>query len=418
MVGLEAFAKGQRQFRTQLAQSLGAGLLVGAADNDPAGVSTYAVVGATYGYAFLWLMPICTLLLIAVQRMCARLASTTRQGLGEVIRARHGNGWALAIAVAMVLIGVSTLSADLIALAEGVSLLSGVPARLVLMPAVLLALGVTVALPYDKFARYVTWLAGLFTCFVAAAVLARPDWHAVFEGTFLPPIRLDGSYLVAAVAMLGTTVTPYLFFWQARAELATPRATGGRGPRLDVVVAMCFANAVAYFIMVATAASLGPGQGIRSAADAARALAPAVGSASSCLFGLGLIGSGLVATPILAASTSAAVAEAAGWPAGLEKRGHGAPHFFSTIVLAFALAGAVALLPIEPMAILFYSQVLAGLLAPPLVVLIVLLSSDRRVMGHQRSGHLERLLGAVTAVVLTLAAALLVGTTLRGGVTL
>jgi len=413
MMSIELLVGEARQLRGYVLRSVGSGLLVGAADNDPAGVSTYAVVGATHGYAFLWLMPICALLLIAIQRMCARLAGTTRQGLGETIRARYGRGWALGVALTMVLIGLATLSADLVALAEGVSLLTGAPARLLVVPIVLFALTVTVALPYEKFARYVTWLAGLFACFVVAAVLAHPDWHAVLQGTFVPPIRLDGGYLVAAVGTLGTTVTPYLFFWQARAELAEPRLVDGRGPRLDVVVAMCFANAVAYFIMVA-AAGLAPGQGIQTATDAARALVPAVGAASSTLFALGLVGSGLVATPILAASTSAAVAEAMGWPAGLEKRGRGAPHYFATIVLAFAVAGAIGLLPIEPIAALFYSQVLAGLLAPPLVALIVLLSGDRRVMGSRRAGQLERVLGSVAAVILTLAAALLVGTFLKG----
>jgi NRAMP (natural resistance-associated macrophage protein)-like metal ion transporter len=410
-------------------RALGPGLVTGASDNDPSGITTYSVAGASTGYHLLWLALATMPLLVAVQSMAARVGAVRNEGLGAAIEQRYGRRVLLGSVVLLLVANLATVAADLAGIAAGVHLLVPVPVKLVIPLAGLGLLAVEVLWSYRAFATLLKWLTLVLLLYVVAGVAARPDWGQVLHGTLLPRLDLSATTLGAAVAILGTTISPYMFFWITSQEAEEEAERGGRDPdddpvtapaaerarRFDVITGMAYANLVFYFIVLANAGTLGVHHTpIHTAEEAARALGPVVGHLDTVLFAVGLIGAGLLAVPVLAGSAAYPLAELLGWGEGLDKPARRAPGFYAVVGAAIALGVAGNLVGVDPVKALVYAAVLQGFLAPLLLVLLTLIARDRQVMGPHRSGWFDTVFGFAAAAVMAAAAAALVWTGLRG----
>jgi Mn2+/Fe2+ NRAMP family transporter len=386
-------------------RTIGPGVISGGADNDPAGIATYSIVGATVGYAQNWLLFLSTPLLISVMQMSAKVANVTKSDLASLLRTTFGARVATPAVVLMVIANVITMGADLMAMGAAVELLTGIKFIYWIVPLAALMAGVTIFLDYKVVSKYMLWLVAVFATYIVAAVLARPDWSDVLRSTFVPKISLRPDYLLGAVALLGTTITPYLFFWQASGEVEEKRGVQSVSrSNIDVAAGMIWSNVTAFFVMVATGAVLFSHHAeIRSAADAARALEPFAGRYATILFSVGIIGAGLLAIPVLASSAAFGVAGLAGWRKGLGHNPKNAPQFYVVIGLAFLVAMELAISAVDPIKALFYSQVVDGIIAPVLIVLLLLLTSSRKLMGDFVNGLPTKVFGWAAAAVMLLA---------------
>jgi NRAMP (natural resistance-associated macrophage protein)-like metal ion transporter len=405
---------------------LGPGLITGAADDDPSGISTYSVAGAAFGYAPLWTALFSFPLMAAVQLMCARLGMVSGRGLASVIR-RHYSRRVLWVACALLVVAnVINIGADLGGMAEVSEMVTGVTA-LVWTP--LYAVFIVSLLfwsSYRRIARIFKWLTLVLFAYVLAAFLARPDWGAVLRATLVPHVEWTNRYLAVFVGILGTTISPYLFFWQAAQEVEEDRAAGRRTvrqrrgatdeelrrARTDVLTGMFFSNLVMYFIILTTAATLhAHGEtAIATAREAAEALRPLAGAGAYWLFAIGLIGTGMLGVPVLAGSCAYAVAEAEGWRGSLDDTPRLARRFYAVVAVAMLVGLILNYVGLDAVTMLFWSAVVNGVLAAPLIVLVVLLTSDRAVMGQRVNPPLLRWLGWATAVVMTAATVGMVAT--------
>jgi Mn2+/Fe2+ NRAMP family transporter len=393
--------KGRMTFR-ELLRTVGPGVISGGADNDPAGIATYSIVGATVGFAQNWLLFLSTPLLIAVMQMSARVANVTKSDLASLLRTTFGARVATPAVVLMVIANAITMGADLLAMGAAVELLTGVKFIYWIVPMAALMAGVTIFLDYKTVSKFLLWLVAVFATYIVAAILAKPDWGEVLRSTFLPHISVSPDYLLGAVALLGTTITPYLFFWQASGEIEEKRGVQSIDrTNIDIATGMVLSNLIAFFIVVATGAVLfSHHTQIHTAADAARALEPFAGPYATVLFSVGVIGAGLLAIPVLASSAAFGVAGLAGWRRGLGRNPRNAPQFYVVIGLAFLVAMQLAIAAVDPIKALFYSQVLDGLIAPVLIVLLVILTSSRRLMGDFVNGLATKVFGWAAAVVM------------------
>ena len=384
---------------------VGPGLISGGADNDPAGIATYAIVGATVGFAQNWLLFFSTPMLIVVQQMSAKVANVTKSDLASVLRTTFGARVATPAVVLMVVANVITMGADLLAMGAAVELLTGVKFIYWIVPLSGVMAGVTIFLDYKIVRKYMLWLVAVFGTYIVAALLARPDWGEVLRSTVMPSVSLSPDYMLGAVALLGTTITPYLFFWQASGEVEEKRGVQRMSrSNLDIAAGMIWSNVTAFFIIVATGAVLFSRHAqIHSAADAARALQPFAGPYASVLFSVGIIGAGLLAIPILASSAAFGVAGLAGWRKGLGRNPRNAPQFYMVIGISFLIAMELAISAVDPIKALFYSQVLDGLIAPVLIVLMLILTSSRKLMGDFVNGLPTKVFGWAAAVVMVVA---------------
>jgi NRAMP (natural resistance-associated macrophage protein)-like metal ion transporter len=395
--------------------------VTGASDDDPSGIATYASAGAGFGFGLLWTALLTFPLMTVVQYVCAKVGIVSGKGLAGVLRDRYPRWLLYPTVVALLIANTINVGADIGAIAASVNLLvPAIPPGPVVLPIALGILGLTILGSYRLIARVFQWLALALVAYVGAAVLARPDLGAVLEGTLLPRPSLDPKFLAALVAILGTTISPYLFFWQASHEVedeksvgrtrlwqrrgATDRELGYAG--LDVAAGMLFSNLVMYFVIMATGATLHAAgtTDIASAAQAAEALRPLAGNLAAALLAVGLIGGGVLAVPILAGSAAYALSEAFGWRFGLDERPGRARQFYVVIGLATLVGAAINLLGINPIAALVGTAVINGLVAPPLLGLVMLVSGDRRVMGDRVNGRLTATIGWSTVVVLAAAA--------------
>ena len=400
--------------------NLGPGLITGAADDDPSGISTYSVAGAAFGYAPLWTALFSFPLMAAVQLMCARLGLVSGRGLAGVVRRRYSRPILWGACTLLVVANVINIGADLGGMAGATEMVTGVSAFL-WTP---LYTGFIVSLlfwsSYRQIARIFKWLTLVLFAYVLAAFLAHPDWRAVLTATVIPRIEWSNAYLATFVGILGTTISPYLFFWQAAQEVEEERAAGRRTirqrhgasdadlerARTDVVVGMFCSNVVMYFIILTTAATLhAHGQTtITTARQAAEALRPLAGDGAYWLFTLGLIGTGMLGVPVLAGSCAYAIAEAEAWRGSLDAKPRLARKFYAVVAVSMLLGLILNFVGLDAVAMLFWSAVLNGVLAPPLIVLVVRLTSDPRVMGSRVNTRLLRWLGWATAVIMTGAA--------------
>jgi NRAMP (natural resistance-associated macrophage protein)-like metal ion transporter len=417
---LEAEPKPHRGVQ-QFLSELGPGLITGAADDDPSGISTYSVAGASYGYATLWTALLSFPLMAAVQLMCARLGMVTGCGLASVIRTRYPR-WVLWFACGLVIVAnVFNIGADLGGMADAMQMITGIQAYYWTPFFAALITGLLFWTSYRTIARVFKWLTLVLLAYVITAFLAHPDWAAVVRATFIPHVEWTKDYIAVLVGILGTTISPYLFFWQAAQEVEEDRDHGKttvaqrrgstnqelRIAMKDVVTGMLLSNVVMYFIILTTATTLNAHgmKNIETAKQAAEALRPLAGKGAYWLFTLGIIGTGMLAVPVLAGSCAYAIAEGAKWrSASLNVKPQLARKFYAVIAIAILIGLAFDFTGLDAVKMLFWSAILNGLLAPPLVIMVVLLTSDRRVMGNRVNSRGMQVLGWICALIMSAAA--------------
>lgn len=402
-------------------KSFGPGIIAGAADDDPSGIGTYSIAGAQLGTALLWTALLTWPLMAAVQMMCARIGMVTGQGLAANLRLKIPKSVLVAICVSLFLANTLNVGADLSAMADAAEMLSGLSSHLWV---VVFGLGIawaTVRLRYHQISSGLKWLAVVLLAYVIVAVIVKPDWSKVLHDTFLPEFPHGNEQWSTIVAILGTTISPYLFFWQASQEVEEQKAYGRATvqPRLgatheeillrkfDVGFGTAFSNIVMFFIILSTALTLHR-EGLRdiqTTRQAAEALTPLAGHFASLLFTLGLLGLGFLAIPTLTASAAYALAETYGWNQGLDARAGKARAFYTVIIVSTILAIGFDFANLSPIKALFWSAVANGVLAPFLLVGIVLVASDRKLMQGRPSSRLGRVTVWITAVLMFAAGA-------------
>lgn len=406
--------------------NLGPGLITGAADDDPSGISTYSVAGAAYGYATLWTALLSFPLMAAIQLMCARLGMVTGRGLAGVLRTRYPR-WVLWLACTLVVVAnVFNIGADLGGMADVMQMMTGIRNYFWTPFFAAAILVLLLRTSYRLMARIFKWLTLVLFAYVAAAFLSRPNWSDVLRATFIPHLEWSRDYISVLVGILGTTISPYLFFWQAAQEVEEDRDRGKatvaqrRGAtnkellvaKRDVITGMLLSNLVMYFLILTTGATLNAhGQkNIETAKQAAEALRPLAGQGAYWLFTVGIIGTGMLAVPVLAGSCAYAIAEGAKWKdASLNLQPHLAAKFYAVIAVSIVVGLAFDFAGFNPVRMLFWSAILNGLLAPPLVIMVVLLTGDRKVMGTRVNSPGMKVLGWACAAVMSAAAIALVG---------
>ena len=408
---------------------LGPGLITGASDDDPSGIGTYAQAGAQFGFATLWLTLVMLPMMTAVQFICAKIGLVSGKGLAGVLREHHPRLLYPAV-LALVVANTLNAGADIGAIAAAINLLVPIPAVIFIVPVSVVIIALQVFGSYHLIETVFKWLALALLAYLAAALFARPDIVKVLIGTFIPTIRFDPKYIGILVALLGTTISPYLFFWQASQEVEDQISIGRRHLRSrqgasrfelkyalwDTIGGMVFSEIVAYFIILATGATLfvAGKTNITSATDAAQALRPIAGDAAALLLAVGLIGAGVLAVPVLTGSAAYGVSEAFGWKSGLDSKLSRAPQFYAVIVAATLVGMAINFLGINPITALVLSAVLNGLLAGPLLILVMFVSNDRKVLGEHTNGRLLNVIGWVATGTMCIAAIGLIVTTLIG----
>jgi NRAMP (natural resistance-associated macrophage protein)-like metal ion transporter len=399
-------------------RDLGPGLITGCADDDPSGISTYSVAGAAFGDATLWTALLSFPLMVGVQLMCSRLGMVTGRGLAAVVRL-HYPRWVLwGACLLLITANVFNIAADLGGMGESAAMVTGVSAKLWTVFFTGLIISFLFWSSYRQIARVFKWITLVLLAYVATAFFAHVDWRSALAATFIPRLTWSRDSLSVLVAILGTTISPYLFFWQAAQEVEEERAQGRnlaqrkgatdaelRRARTDVVTGMFASNFIMYFIILTTASTLhAHGEThIATARQAAEALRPLAGRAAYLLFTLGLIGTGMLGVPVLAGSSAYAIAEASAWRGSLEKKPRGARRFYT--VLAAAMIGGLAIdfAGLNAVKMLFWSAVLNGALAPPLILLVVMLTSNQRVMGDRANSPFLRGLGWTTFGLMSIA---------------
>lgn len=405
----------------QFFRDLGPGLITGAADDDPSGISTYSVAGAAFGYTGLWTAVFSFPLMAAVQLMCARLGMVTGRGLAAVIRTRYPRPVLWFACALLIVANIFNIGADLGGMADAVQMVIGIPAYFGTPFFAFLIIGLLFWTSYRTIARVFKWMTLALFAYIITAFLARPNWLQVVHATFIPHLEWTRSYISVLVGILGTTISPYLFFWQAAQEVEEDRERGKRTvaqrqgstdkelvtATRDVVTGMLLSNLVMYFIILTTAATLNAHgmKQIETARQAAEALRPLAGEGAYWLFALGLVGTGLLGVPVLAGSCAYAIGEAARWRnASLNKKPHSARRFYGVIAISVLVGLALNAARLNAVKMLFWSAVLNGILAPPLVILVVLLTCDRKVMGKRANAPAAKVLGWTCAAAMSAAA--------------
>ena len=399
-------------------QHLGPGLITGAADDDPSGIATYSQAGAQFGYNMLWTVVFTYPLMTGIQMVSARLGFITGKGLATNIR-EHFPVWVLYGIVGLLLLANTiNIAADIAAMAEALRLLVGGSAHIYSVTFGLLCLVLQVFLPYQVYVRYLKWLTLALLSYVAVVMTINVPWGLVIQRAVWPQLTWNNDTVTMIVAVFGTTISPYLFFWQAAQEMEDLRSTNGTLPhpkdearrhlrriRWDTLVGMGFSNLVAFFIILSTAATLHANgvTNIQTSAQAAEALRPLAGDFTFFLFSLGIIGTGLLAIPVLAGSAAYAVAEAFDWRTGLDLKPYEGRRFYSIVLIATLGGVFLCFTPIDPMKELFYSAVINGVIAVPIMAVMMLLGTRQLVMGDYAIGKRLRWLGWLATLVMAVA---------------
>jgi NRAMP (natural resistance-associated macrophage protein)-like metal ion transporter len=397
---------------------LGPGLITGAADDDPSGIATYSQAGALFGFNMLWPMLITFPLMTTMQMISARLGCLTGRGLAANIKATFPP-WVLYGVVALLLIANTiNIAADIAAMGEAMHLIVGGSPHIYSIGFGVLCLALQVFLSYQTYVRYLKWLTLTLLSYVAVVFTVNVEWLSVLRGMFAPQLDFDSDTITIIVAVLGTTISPYLFFWQAAQEMEDLRSDGiGAKPtgddarrhltriRWDSVIGMGFANLVAFFIVLSAAATLHTAgiTRIETSAQAAEALRPLAGHFAFLLFSCGIIGTGLLAVPVLAGSAAYAVTETMEWRSGLDKKLHEAKEFYA--IVAIATLGGVLLnfTPVDPIKALLWSAVVNCVIAVPIMVVMMLLGARPAIMGHFVIGKRLRVMGWLATTLMALA---------------
>jgi NRAMP (natural resistance-associated macrophage protein)-like metal ion transporter len=401
---------------------LGPGLITGASDDDPSGIATYSQAGAQFGTGLVWSLLFTYPLMVCIQEISGRIGRVTGRGIAGNLCRNYPLPVVYAIVGLLFLANIINLGADLGAMAASLQLLIGGPRLLFVF---LFGVGsalLQVFIDYSRYASLLKWLCLSLFSYVATVFVVDVPWGQVLHDVVVPHVTLDNAELTVLVAVFGTTISPYLFFWQASEEVEEIKEDPKAKPlkqaeeqapaeferiRLDTYAGMAFSNIVALFIMVTTAATLHAHgtTDIQTSADAAQALRPIAGDFAFALFALGIIGTGLLAVPVLAGSAAYALAETCHWPAGLGKKPSRAKAFYATIAGATALGILVNLSTLDPMKALFWSAVINGIVAVPVMVMMMLMTAHRSVMGDFTLPPVLRIGGWLATAVMALAAA-------------
>jgi NRAMP (natural resistance-associated macrophage protein)-like metal ion transporter len=398
---------------------VGPGIITGAADDDPSGIATYAIAGASLGYGLLWVALITVPMMIAVQEACARIGMVTGSGLIAGMR-RVMPIWVLrSLVVLVVAANTLNIAADIAGMSSSAELVTPIPSSVWAVGFGALLIGVEVFFSYRLFAKIVKWLCLTLFAYVVSAFVVGVNWVEALRHTFIPEIRFDKIWLATFVGFLGTTITPYLFVWQAALEveekrsrgLSTVKARRGAtkaqisGERADVVTGMLYSNIVSWFIVLISATTLFRQHvAINTVADAARALRPLAGPWAELLFALGVVGAGLLAVPVLAGSSAFTLAEAFDWIGDLDAKPRAAVPFYTVIALGIALGVLADMMRLDAVWALFVSAVVNGFVAIPLLIGVLLTSNRHDLMGQWINGHISRIWLIVTIVLMSVAA--------------
>jgi Mn2+/Fe2+ NRAMP family transporter len=406
--------------RPRLLGVLGPGLITGASDDDPSGIATYSQAGAQYGYSLAWTLLLTYPLMCAVQMIAARVGRTTGHGIAGVLR-RHYPHWLLQFLVCLLVVANTiNLGADLGAMADAFTLiLPGPPKWLLIVLFAATCIYVQVFLQYTRYVAVLKWLTLVLFAYFAAVMTTHVDWTALGAGLVWPRLQWDKAFLTTVVAVFGTTISPYLFFWQAAQEVedihAYPhrhRLTRARvqgGPALariqiDTLVGMGFSNLVALAILVTAAATLHASgiTDIQSSAQAAEALRPIAGEFAFLVFAIGIIGTGALAVPVLAGSAAYALGEARQWPVGFSRKWQEAKAFYATVALATLVGMVINFTEIDPIKALYWSAVINGVSAAPVLVTMMLIARRRDIMGAFTIGRTLTVLGWAASVLMAM----------------
>ncbi len=402
---------------------MGPGFITGASDDDPSGIATYAQAGAQFGYGMLWTLAFTLPLMTAVQEASARIGLVTNQGLASIMRKRYGAGFVVSTAVLLGIANTINVGADIAGMAAAARLLVPVPPAILATGFAVVILALELFVGYDRYTSILKWLALALLAYPLVAILASVPWGTVLVSTVVPHISFNAGFVFVLTAVLGTTISPYLFFWEAAQEVEDVthlKQTGrrvsktrlARRMRVDNAAGMVVSNVIGWFLIVVAAAVLNAHgvTNVGSAADAAKALAPLVhsfphsGFIASAIFAAGIIGLGLLAVPVLAGAASYAFAEALGWRRGLDRKVADAPRFYAVIVVAIVVGLAITFTGVDPIRLLVWSAVINGVVAAPMVVVIGRIAADKALMGKHRSGRVANVLITVTAIAMGLCA--------------
>lgn len=382
---------------------IGPGLITGVADDDPSGIATYSQAGAQFGLNMLWTMPVCYPLMSAIQAICARIGRVTGKGLAANIRENFPAPVVFAVVTLLLVANTLNIAADVAAMGEVAELVTGINRHAMTVLAVLVTLGLQIFIPYHRYVRFLKWLTLSLLAYAVVLFTIHVPWGEVLARTVMPRFRLDGAAAAVIVAVFGTTISPYLFFWQASEEVEDMQRSQGHALTGDPAAApreirriawdtwsgMFYSNITSFFIILTCGLTLHAAgiTDIQTAAEAASALRPLAGEFAFVLFALGIIGVGLIGVPALAGSAAYGLAEAMGWKWGLERRVGEARGFYAVIAISVGLGLAIQYSPINPMKALFWSAVINGVVAVPLMAVILLLASRRSVMGAFVAGR-------------------------------
>jgi len=397
-----------------LLKSIGPGVITGAADDDPSGIATYSVAGAQLGTKLLWTALLTWPLMAAVQMMCARIGKVTGQGLASNFRQRFPRWLLLAFILALLAANTINIAADLAGMADAAAMLSGINSRWFVVVFALLISWATVRLQYQQIANVLKWLVLVLFAYPITAFVVGADWGQVLHDTLVPSMPHTRNEWATLVAILGTTISPYLFFWQASQEVEEEKSAGqstlarrrGATPQeldlrnIDVGVGAFFSNMVMFFIILTTAITLNRHglTNIATSREAAEALRPFAGNFAATLFTLGIVGVGFLAIPTLAGSTAYAFAETLGWRQGLNKELRQARWFYALILVSTGAGIGLDFIGINPVKALFWTAVINGLLAPFLLVAILIVASDKKLMQGQPSSRLGWIVVAIATI--------------------
>lgn len=378
---------------------LGPGLIAGASDDDPSGIATYSQAGAQFGFSMLWSVVFTLPFMIAIQLIAAKIGRVTGTGIIANLKMVFPRSLVTVLTVLFVIANTINIAADLAAMGEALQLVMGGGEHGHALIFALLCVGLQVFVPYRKYSSYLRWLSLALFAYVATAFTINVPWSSAFRGALFPDIKWTSDYLLVIVAVFGTTISPYVFFWQASQEVEDMHQGRSRRPlremrrggepelqrmKWDTVVGMVFSNLVAFFIILTTAVTLHTGgiTNIETSAQAAEALRPLAGELTFALFALGIIGTGMLAVPVLAGSAAYAVAELVGARSSLEAKPENAKVFYGVILAATVAGALIDFTPVDPIRMLFWSAVINGVIAVPIMIVMMLLVRDPRVMGR------------------------------------
>lgn len=412
-------------------KDFGPGFITGASDDDPSGIATYSQTGAQFGYSQLWTSLFSLPFMAVIQEMCGRIGMVTGKGIAAIIRKNYGRSVLYFCVFLLIFANTINIGADLGAMAASGQLLLGVPFIFWLVGITLFSIILQIMIPYKTYQKFLKYAGISLLAYIIAALVVKQDWGTALHQTFIPHISFNKAYLLNIVALLGTTISPYMFFWQADEEVeeeiemkklhvmghGKPKVTKKDivAMRWDTGIGMFFSNLISFFIILTTASVLNANNitEIQTASQAAEALRPFAGDFAYVLFAAGIIGTGLLAVPVLAGSASYALSEALNIKEGLYRKFKQAHGFYAIIAVAMLVGLLINLSPIPPFKMLYYAAVLNGLCAPVLMIVILLIANNKKIMGKHANKKLSNTLGVAITIIMSLCSVALLWT-LRG----